>query len=150
MKPGDVLRWENCPFFNEVEQKTRWLVCIGTYSMLGKVQEIFISTTTTKVAEYQPGNPRAKHLFFRINRKKYAFFTHDCLIDLSLNPIESVYPETIETNKAKWQIAGEIDKNDIKEIFNLLVRAESVPPKILTILRTSLENLGIAGLARVK
>jgi hypothetical protein len=33
MKPGDVLRWEDCPFFNEVEQKSRWLVCIGTHSM---------------------------------------------------------------------------------------------------------------------
>ncbi len=150
MKPGEVVRWINCPFFNHFEQKDRWLVCIGTYSLLGETKEIFVSTTTTKVEEYAPGKKREKNIVFRIDRKKYPFFTNDCLIDLSMNPLENISPNTLQNQGTSWERKGIIDSNDLREIFNRLVRAESVSPKILNILKDSLQSIGLQGLSKVK
>lgn len=138
------------PFFNNSTQKDRWLICLGTFVVCGKTQQILMSTTTTKMEEYTSGKSREKNITFVINRSKYSFFTNDCLIDLSLNPIEDVYPSTLEAQSGNWEMKGSIDQNDLRDIFNKLVRAESASAKVLSIIKDSLQSIGIQGLAKVK
>jgi len=87
LKPGTVFWWKNFPFpkFGG-EIKPRWFICLGDTGSLCIPVSLHFCTTTTAIEDFKPGGKRGSHRVFRFEKKRYPYFSEDCILDFYEEP----------------------------------------------------------------
>jgi len=147
-KVGTVFKWNNFPdpkIGSEI--KPRWFIYLGASSIFSNPIISYISTTTTKIKDFDQGGKRESHN--KIDFLKGNFpFEEDCVLDLDEGyyPIENSKLEIVE----EIEIKGELDKNIMKRIYNGILKSEKYSKRVLLDIQNSFNQAGIEGLKRPK
>lgn len=79
---GTVFKWNNFPdakFGSEI--KSRWFIYLGTSSVFSIPILAYISTTTTKIKDFESGGKRESHDKIKFNNTDFPF-EEDCILDI--------------------------------------------------------------------
>ena len=127
-KVGTVLKWNNFPDPKKgIEIKPRWFVYLGISSVFSIPIFAYISTTTTKIKDFESGGKRQTHnkIYFS---KDNSPFEEDCVLDFD-EGYYSIEKEKLEMN-SDIEIRGEIDIITLKRIYNGILKSEMYSKKV--------------------
>ncbi len=148
MRIGTVIKWNN---FKDGRKgniiKPRWFICLGDSGYFSIPFVIHVSTTTTQISDFQQGGKRYFHaykLFIASNTP----FEVDCVLDFDEPPF-SYSKETVDNNP-DIEIKGVLDDNNLRSIYNNLLKSKSYSRKILLDIHESLNKIGIENLKKPK
>ncbi len=82
---------------------------------------------------------------FRFERKRFPFFTEDCLLDFDERP----FPLSVTALECKEiEIKGELDNQTLKLIYEGILRSQFYSPRMLLDIHASLNRIGVTGLRK--
>ena len=148
MKAGTVIKWHDFPFPRYGgEIKARWFICLGDSGKLADPLFIYLCTATTQLQEFGPGGKRERHTTCRFSAKNSPF-DEDCILDIDEGPYALAQAQ-IDNNK-DVEIKGQIGEQDMRMIYNLVVRSSRFSKREKLDIHRSFNDIGISGLKMPK
>jgi len=148
MKAGTVIKWNNFPhprFGKEI--KTRWFICLGNSGILTEPVFIYLCTTTTNLDDFKQGGKKERHTTCQF-KANITPFEEDCVLDIDEGPYP--IPKSQITDSIDIEIKGELDEQNMRMIYNHVVRSSRFSKKEKLDIHRSLNDAGITGLKMPK
>jgi hypothetical protein len=146
MKAGTVIKWNKFPYARlGGEKKTRWFICLGDTGKLSDPIFIHLCTTTTNLRDFEPGGKRERHTTCLFRSSKTSF-DEDCILDIDEGPY-SITQSEIENN-ADIEVRGEIGEQDMRMVYNRVVRSGHFSKREKMDIHRSFNDAGVTGLKK--
>jgi hypothetical protein len=144
MKAGTVIKWHNFLFPRYGgEIKSRWFICLGDSGKFADPIFVYLCTATTQLQEFSPGGKRERHTICRFNAKNSPF-DEDCILDIDEGPYALTQVQI--DNNIDIEIKGQISEQDMRMIYNHVVRSSRFSKREKLDIHRSFNDIGIMGL----
>lgn len=144
MKAGTVIKWNNFPhprYGKEI--KARWFICLGDSGTITEPVFTYLCTTTTKFDDFKQGGKRERHTTCQF-KANITPFEEDCILDIDEGPY-SIRKSQI-ANNVDIEIKGELKEQDMRVIYNRIVRSSRFSKMVKIDIHRSFNDAGITGL----
>ena len=148
MRVGTVFLWNRYPYQNDGVVKNRWFIYLGQTDRFSAPIYVHIATSTTQTQHYRPGGSRADHKSLRFKAGEYGF-CDDCLVDP--NQIDSdIQAADFErcVSDGRIEILAELPEELLRRLYDLILQARHLMPKIQLDIHAGLNGIGISGLKK--
>lgn len=147
LKVGYVLEWKDFPFplYHTEEIKTRWLVFVGRTSIVENEAYCFLVAGTSHLQPYLAGGNRSNHNFVRIPAGM-ANLPKETIFDITGSFYSNILANTLESYKNQIRIAGELPTDQLRQLYNLILKENTISKKIKKDIQESYNRCGITGL----
>jgi hypothetical protein len=110
---------------------------------------MYLCTTTTNLRDFEPGGKREHHTtcLFK-TASPDSPFDEDCILDIDEGPYS--LPEAQISNNKDIEIKGKIGEQDMRMIYNRVVRSHRFSNRVKRDIHQSFNDAGITGLRMPK
>ncbi|MBW6484639.1 MAG: hypothetical protein K0B01_00590 [Syntrophobacterales bacterium] len=147
---GTVFRWDNFPLprYGD-ETKARWFIYLGETGPFAQIAIIYLVTTTTQTAHFQPGGNRYGHSHFQFEARQFPAFEKDCIIDFN-DPPYPIEKARFANKQSDLSVKGKLREDAMRMIYNRFLQAGSCSKMVMLDIHESFNKAGIAALKKPK